>query len=105
MCQVVEAGDDLQEGRADRRRVQHGRVGQDIQGTETEDVMRRRVRDQVLILLAIRDVRIELKRVGMTIEGHEILMRLATLYALLNVEQLAECVSKGDQREDNKEAA
>lgn len=67
--------------------------------------MRRRVGDQVEILLAIRNVRKELTRVGNKIEMYEVLMRLTTLYTLLNVEQLIEIARDADKREGKKEAA
>lgn len=67
--------------------------------------MRRRVGDQVEILLAIRNVRKELTRVGNKIEMYDVLMRLTTLYSLLNVEQLIEIARDADKRDGKKEAA
>lgn len=67
--------------------------------------MRRRVGDQVEILLAIRNVRKELTRVGNKIEMYDVLMRLTTLYSLLNVERLIEIARDADKRDGKKEAA
>jgi hypothetical protein len=68
-------------------------------------MMRRRVGDQVEILLAIRNVRKELTRVGNKIEMYDVLMRLTTLYSLLNVERLIEIARDADKRDGKKEAA
>lgn len=71
----------------------------------------RRIRDQVLILQAIGDVRQELKTAeamgGQSSQLYAILGRLVSLYALLNVEQLEQVAMDSDTRDDHdiKEAA
>lgn len=65
----------------------------------------RRIADQVLVLLAIKDVREELKRAGDKRTGYEILMRLSTLYAVLNVDTLIEVTKDADKRDNKREAA
>lgn len=64
----------------------------------------RRIKDQIEVLLAIQNVRAELKRAKTKTEGYEILMRLSTLYSVLNVEQLIRLAEFVDKR-DYKEAA
>ena len=71
----------------------------------------RRIRDQVLILQAIGDVRQELKTAeamgGQSAQLYAILGRLVSLYTLLNVEQLEQVAMNSDTRDnhDNEEAA
>lgn len=71
----------------------------------------RRIRDQVLILQAIGDVRQELRTAeamgGQSSQLYAILGRLVSLYALLNVEQLEQVAMNSDTRDDHdiKEAA
>lgn len=65
----------------------------------------RRIRDQVLILQAIGDVRQELKVAeamgGQSSQLYAILGRLVSLYALLNVEQLERAALDSDTRDDH----
>ena len=71
----------------------------------------RRMRDQVLILQSIADVRQELKTAeamgGQSAQMYAILGRLLSLYALLNVEKLEQAAMDSDTRDnhDNEEAA
>lgn len=64
--------------------------------------MRRRLADQVLILEAIESVRQELKdkmHESWIVHG-EILVRLVTLYSLLDPTRLKQIVKETDDRED-----
>lgn len=68
--------------------------------------MNRRIGDQVLVLDAIRSVRSELNRAKdeSSIVTGEILVRLVTLYSLLNVEQLKDIAEQADDRMERKVA-
>lgn len=70
--------------------------------------MRRRLSDQALILEAIGNVRKEFRakseRGESFIVTGEVMVRLGTLYSLLNVEQLKALVEKNDERDERKAA-
>lgn len=70
--------------------------------------MRKRLSDQVLILQAVGQVRAELKQAYARGENFivigEVMLRLATLYSLLNVEQLTQAVEAVDTRNERKAA-
>lgn len=70
--------------------------------------MNRRLNDQVLILEAISNVRKELKaradRGESWIEIGKVMVRLTTLYSLLNVDQIKVAVEAADTRDERKAA-
>ena len=55
--------------------------------------MRRRLSDQVLILEAISQVRTELREGMSSLESAEVLLRLSTLYSLLDPKAVVEAIS------------
>ena len=61
----------------------------------------RRLNDQFLILDAISNVRRELRHDMPMKDAFEVMMRLTTLYSLLNVEQIKTVVEQVDDRENN----
>jgi len=61
----------------------------------------RRLNDQVLILDAISNVRKELKQDMPQKDAFEVMMRLTTLYSILNVDQLKVVAEQADDREKN----
>lgn len=65
----------------------------------------RRVSDQVVILQAIADVRVELSLAKTQKDGIEILGRLISLYALLDTGRLVEIAKAADTRIDIRRIA
>lgn len=61
--------------------------------------MVRRLNDQVIVLEAIAEVRKSLNKDMNWIEQGEVMVRLATLYSLLNVDKLRDAAVQADQRE------
>lgn len=70
--------------------------------------MNRRLNDQVLILEAVSSVRKEFRasveRGDSFLDTGPILIRLVTLYSLLDVEQIKEAVDAMDRRNERKAA-
>lgn len=66
--------------------------------------MNKRLGDQILILDAISNVRKELKRDMPQKDAFEVMMRLTTLYSILNVDQLKVVVEQADDRNERKAA-
>lgn len=62
----------------------------------------KRISDQTLVLISISDIRIELKtayvRGDSNIEMNEIMLRLTSMYACLDVIRVAEFIAKHDKR-------
>lgn len=66
--------------------------------------MNKRLGDQILILDAISNVRKELKRDMPQKDAFEVMMRLTTLYSILNVDQLKDVAEEADVRNERKVA-
>ena len=67
--------------------------------------MKRRISDQILDLTAIKEVRTELREGMSSRDALDVLMRLSTLYSLLNVDQVKQALEQLDERINERKVA